>query len=86
MIGVALPVIRRKEVFEAIKFQDNLYGTNESSYFDEQLRHCETLNVGCIAIQTQWQIEGLPEALTLYRVNSAGLSANMLKQLESIEK
>ncbi|MFN5725701.1 MAG: glycosyltransferase family 2 protein, partial [Pseudanabaena sp.] len=30
--------------------------------------------------------EGIPDALTLYRVNSGGLSANMMKQLDSWEK
>jgi len=80
------PVIR-KEVFEAIKFQCNLYGTIENFYFDEQLRHSEDTECWLrIAIQTPWQIEGIPEALTLYRVNSGGLSAKMLQQLETTEK
>jgi hypothetical protein len=37
-------------------------------------------------LQTDWQLEGIPEALTLYRVNSGGLSASLLKQLEALEK
>jgi len=41
--------------------------------------------LAAIAIQTHWLIEGIPEAL-MYRVNSGGLSANLLKQLESLEK
>jgi hypothetical protein len=79
------PVIRQ-QVFEAIRFQDNLYGV-EGFYFDERLRHFE--DVECwlrIALQTDWQIEGIPEALTLYRVTSGGASANLLKQLEDLEK
>jgi glycosyltransferase involved in cell wall biosynthesis len=80
------PVIR-KEVFEAIKFSDNLYGTVEDFYFDEQFRQSEDIECWIrISIQTDWQIEGITEALTLYRVNSGGLSANMLKQLDSWEK
>lgn len=80
------PVIRR-EVFEDIKFQENLEGTVQDCYFDERLRHFE--DVECwlrIALQTDWQTEGIPEALTLYRVNSVGASANLFKQLEDLEK
>lgn len=80
------PVVR-KEVFEAIKFLDNLYGTVEDFYFDEHFRQSEDMECWIrISIKTDWQIEGIPEALTLYRVNSGGLSANILKQLDSWEK
>ncbi|MDX2257225.1 MAG: glycosyltransferase family 2 protein [Pseudanabaenaceae cyanobacterium bins.39] len=80
------PVIRRKAL-EDIKFQDNLYGEMEDFYFDDQFRQSEDIECWIrIAIQTNWQIEGIPEPLTLYRVNSGSLSANMNKQLESWEK
>jgi hypothetical protein len=62
----------------------------EDFYFDERLRHksADATDLDCwlrIAIQTRWKLEGVPQALTLYRVNSQSLSANMLKQLEAIE-
>ena len=80
------PVIRR-EALEGIKFQDNLYGEIEDFYFDDQFRQSEDIECWIrIAIQTNWQIEGIPEPLTLYRVNPDSLSANMTKQLESWEK
>ncbi|MBF2006457.1 glycosyltransferase [Chlorogloeopsis fritschii PCC 9212] len=80
------PVIRR-EVFEDIKYQDNLYGQVEDFYFDESFRQCEDIECWIrIGIQTNWQMEGIPEALTLYRVNSGGLSSNMLKQFDFWEK
>lgn len=80
------PVIRR-EALEAIRFQDNLYGEVEDFYFDDGFRQSEDIECWIrIAIQTNWQIEGIPEPLTLYRVNSGSLSANMNKQLESWEK
>lgn len=85
-VGNGSSAVIRKEVFEAIKFQDNLYGSVEDFYFDEHFRQAE--DVECwlrIVIQTEWQIEGIPEALTLYRVNSGGLSASLLKQLESLQ-
>jgi len=81
----------RREAFEAVKFQDNLHGTVEDFYFDERLRHsnADATDFDCwlrIVIQAGWKIEGIPQALTLYRVNSQSLSANMLKQLDAIEK
>lgn len=80
------PVIRR-EVFAAIRFEDNLYGRVEDFYFDENFRQSEDIECWFrIAAQTRWQIEGIPDALTLYRVNAEGLSANVLKQLDSWEK
>jgi glycosyltransferase involved in cell wall biosynthesis len=80
------PVIRR-EVLEDIKFQANLYGSEEDFYFDDRFRQSEDIECWIrIAVTTNWLIEGIPEALTLYRVNSESLSANLLKQLDSWEK
>lgn len=80
------PVIR-KEVFEEIKFQENLYGAIEDFYFDDSFRASEDIECWFrIAIKTDWKLEGIPEALTLYRVNSGGLSASVFKQLDSWEK
>ena len=39
-----------------------------------------------IAAETPWKIEGIGEALTLYRVNGKGLSANVFKQYDSWEQ
>ena len=86
-VGNGSAAVIRKEVFEAIKFQDNLYGIVEEFYFDEHFRRTEDLECWIrVSIQTHWQIEGIPEALTLYRVNSGGLSANVIKHLEYLEK
>lgn len=83
-IGNGSAAVIRREVLEAICFQDNLYGTVENFYFDDRFRRSEDIECWLrIAIQTPWKIEGIPEALTLYRVNAEGLSANLFKQLES---
>jgi glycosyltransferase involved in cell wall biosynthesis len=90
-VGNGSAAILRRETFEAIKFQDNLYGLMEDYYFDERLRfsNADATDLECwtrIATHTHWQQEGIPEALTLYRVNSGGLSANAMKQFEAIER
>lgn len=80
------PVIRH-QVFEDIRFRANFHGAEEDCYFDDRFRQSEDIECWIrISIQTQWQFEGLPEALTLYRVNDSGLSANLFKQLDSWEK
>lgn len=80
------PMIRR-EVFEAIAFQDNLHGKTENSYFDEHFKRSEDLECWIrIALQTQWKIEGTNEILLYYRVNHQSLSAEVMKQFESWEQ
>lgn len=79
--------VLRQEVFEGIKFQDNLDGTQQDFYWDEQLQGSQDLDCWFrIALQTDWKMEGIPEMLTLYRVNSNGLSAKLLKKQESWEQ
>lgn len=83
----SVPVIRR-EVLEAIRYSLR-HPREEVCYFnpDRQLHPSE--DVECwlrIALKTDWMIEGIPEALTLYRVNSKGFSANLWKKLMSWEQ
>ena len=86
-VGNGSAAVVRREVFEEIKFQDELYGTVEDFYFYDRLRRNEDIEFWLrVAIQTDWKIEGISEYLTLYRVNSGGLSANFFKQLESWEQ
>lgn len=83
-VGNGSAAVAKRAVFESIEFQDNLYGNVEKFYFDDRLRRNEDIECWLrIAIKTSWKIEGIPEVLTLYRVNSGGLSANLFKQLES---
>ncbi len=86
-IGNGSAVVIRREVLDAIQFQDNLYGSVEDFYFDDRFRQSEDIECWLrIALQTSWKIEGIPDALTLYRVNMGGLSANLLKQYEAWER
>jgi glycosyltransferase involved in cell wall biosynthesis len=79
VVGNGSAAVIRREVIEDSAMQ--------GCCFDEQLHHAEDLEYWLrIAIQTSWQVEGIPEALTLYRVNPQGASNNFLKQLESLEK
>lgn len=82
------PVIRR-QVFADIRYEHEWQGELEDCYFDPDLLRSEDIECWLrISIQTHWQVEGIPEALTLYRVNSEGdsLSSSVLKHLDDFEK
>lgn len=80
------PVLRR-QVLENIKFEADLYGQIEEFYFDESLSPSEDTELWFrIFVQTNWEIQGIPEALTLYRIYSQGTSANLDKKQRSWEK
>lgn len=88
-IGNGSCLVIRREVLEAIRFQDNLYGTVEDFYFDDdrQLRTSEDAECWLrISIQANWQFEAIPEVLTLYRLHPGGNSANLRKKLQSWER
>lgn len=56
-------------------------------YFDETFRQSEDIECWLrLALTTDWQIAGIPGALTQYRINPAGLSAAADRQLESWER
>ncbi|WP_038291622.1 glycosyltransferase family 2 protein [Zooshikella ganghwensis] len=80
------PVIRRATL-DAIAFDHVHENKTERCYFDPTLRRSEDIECFLrVALKTCWKIEGIPEPLTLYRLNAEGLSAQLYKQLESWEK
>jgi glycosyltransferase involved in cell wall biosynthesis len=90
-VGNGSAAVIRREVFDAIGYPDDLHGVLETHYFDERLKYAkaDATDLECwtrIATHTQWQLEGIPEALTLYRVNAGGLSAHAMTQFAAIER
>lgn len=82
----SVPVIRR-QVFDDIGFGATIHGELQTCYFDETFRQSEDIECWLrIALTTNWQMAGLGELLTLYRVNTGGLSANIEKQLAAWER
>lgn len=87
-IGNGSVAVIRREVVEAIRFQENHEGVTEDCYFDCDRQLHPSEDVECwlrIAVKINCQIEGLAEPLTLYRVNAEGHSAQLLKKLKSWE-
>jgi len=80
----SVPVFRRA-VFDEIAYRP-VAGDREW-YFDETLRRSE--DVECwtrTALTSRYAFEGIRGDLTYYRINSSGLSADIIRQLESWEE
>ncbi|CAA7621943.1 glycosyltransferase family 2 protein [Magnetospirillum sp. SS-4] len=76
------PVIRRAALDEI-----QTENVNGACWFDESFRQSEDIEMWVrLSLTTSWQIAGLEQSLTFYRVSDHGLSANVSKQLESWEK
>lgn len=90
-VGNGSAAVVRRDVFEDIKYTDDVHGVVEDCYFDERLRcqSADATDIECwlrMTITTRWLMAGIPEALTYYRVNSGGLSSNALAQLNALDK
>lgn len=89
-VGNGSAAVVRREVFDDIEFMDDVHGKLEPCYFDERLRckSADATDIECwlrMTITTRWLMAGIPEALTLYRVNSGGLSSNAMQQLKALD-
>ena len=63
------------------------FETKRAWVFDETFRQSEDIECWLrLALTTDWQIEGVPGLLTEYRVNNAGLSAALDRQLAAWER
>ncbi|MEO1039589.1 MAG: glycosyltransferase family A protein [Pseudomonadota bacterium] len=75
------PVIRRA-VFKDIQGPYSADGS--PGWFNEHFRQSEDIECWMrIALNTSWRFEGVEGALTDYRINSGGLSANIVRQFET---
>lgn len=77
------PVIRYSVLANAARVVNTESG-KRTEFFDEALRQSEDIEFWLrLALVTGCKFEGIGEALTYYRVNSAGLSANLEKQFSA---
>ena len=77
------PILRRAMLDEVCFYIDAPEG-RRSCWFDENFRQSEDIEMWtrCLAT-TSWKCAGVEQPLTLYRLNTNGLSANVEKQFES---
>lgn len=78
------PVFRRAALDEIASFNTAL---GRMVWFDESFRQSEDIECWLrFMLSTNWTVEGVPGALTLYRVAPGGLSAATQKQFASWER
>ena len=83
-VGNGSTPLMRREALSAIAHPHPTKKHAHTCWFDEELR--QSTDIECwlrLSLQTDWQIEGIGEALTGYRINPHGLSANVTRQLET---
>jgi hypothetical protein len=84
-VGNGSAPVMRRAAMEAIAWRPAQEKTRDW-WFDESFRQSEDIECWLrLALTTDWQLEGVPGALTLYRIAGAGLSANTDAQLASWE-
>ena len=77
------PVLRRA-LLDELEFCIEAPEGRRSCWFDETFRQSEDIEMWTrAAVQTDWTIAGIAQPLTLYRLNSSGLSGNVEKQYDS---
>lgn len=83
-IGNGSAPVFKRQVFDKVGRNQILEGEVRRTFFDERLRQSEDIELWLrIALSTSFKFAGIEKALTYYRVNSSGLSANLEAQLES---
>lgn len=85
-VGNGSAPVMRRIALEEIAFTQIVDGDSRKAYFNETLRQSEDIELWLrMALNTHWHFEGVAKALTYYRVNASGLSANLSNQLASWE-
>jgi glycosyltransferase involved in cell wall biosynthesis len=85
-VGNGSAAVMRRGALDQIAYRP-ASETQRDWVFDETFRQSEDIECWLrLALTTDWQIEGVPGALTHYRVNPGGLSANTDRQLASWER
>ena len=83
-VGNGSAAVLRRSALDEIAFNIDTPAGPRTCWFDETFRQSEDIELWTrIIATTDWQFGGIAEALTLYRVNSGGLSADVEKQFAS---
>ena len=85
-VGNGSAVVLRRAALGAISFMPR-NSQGGPWFFDETFRQSEDIECWMrLTLSTDWEFEGIPGHLTLYRVAGSGLSANVERQLGSWER
>lgn len=85
-IGNGSAVVARRVALADIAYRPH-FETERDWVFDETFRQSEDIECWLrLMLTTDWQIEGVAQMLTEYRINSSGLSASIDQQLDAWER
>lgn len=85
-VGNGSAAVMRRALLNELSYRP-AFETRRDWVFDETFRQSEDIECWLrLVLTTDWQVEGVPGLLTLYRVNGAGLSANTDRQLAAWER
>lgn len=85
-VGNGSAAVLRRAMLDDVAFTMWRGSGTRVCWFDESFRQSEDIELWTrVASTTRWQFAGLAEALTYYRVNNSGLSADIGKQYRSWE-
>ncbi|MEQ9240486.1 glycosyltransferase family 2 protein [Roseovarius indicus] len=85
-VGNGSAVVMRRSALDDLAYRP-AFETRRDWVFDETFRQSEDIECWLrLALSTDWEIEGVPGLLTLYRVNGGGLSANTDRQFAAWER
>ncbi len=82
-IGNGSAAVIRREALDAIAYRP-ISEIRREWWFDETFRQSDDIEAWLrFALTVDWRIEGIPGHLTLYRIHSGALSANVHKQYDT---
>ncbi|MBA55600.1 MAG: glucosyl transferase [Pseudomonadales bacterium] len=77
-------VLRKSMLLNVARQAQGRGSQHRIEYFDESMRQSEDVEFWLrVALTTNYRFEGIGQALTYYRVNASGLSANLDKQYQA---
>lgn len=83
-VGNGSAAVIRRSALDDIAFEIDAAEGRRICWFDESFRQSEDIELWSrLAALTDWRFEGISPTLTLYRVSTGGLSANVEKQFET---
>lgn len=83
-VGNGSAAVLRRAALDDIAFSIETEEGPRTCWFDETFRQSEDIELWTrMIVSTTWEFGGIAEALTLYRINSGGLSADPRKQFAS---
>lgn len=86
-IGNGSAPLIRTELMRAVRFAVERDGKSEAAYFDDECAGWEDVELWIrMLVKTGWEMEGIPDCLTLYRITPGGITDHPVQKQEAFER